>query len=178
MMRRIDVRDILRRTVADGYGDLVTRRTGQAVRLGIEQALADWDGEQVAVIDFGTVRCLDLSCADEIVGRLLREHGPVRYFVLLDLSEAQRESVEFVLERHGLAAVAGSRAGALEVLGPVPEPVRRVFAVLAEGGTARADQVAARLDLSLEAAYAALEELSQRRLVLVSAGAYHAPAVS
>ncbi|MBI3081776.1 MAG: hypothetical protein HYY94_02475, partial [Gemmatimonadetes bacterium] len=77
-MLRIDLKDILQRTVSDEYGDLVTRRTGQAVRQAIERDLArDGDG-RAAAIDFGTVRCLDLSCADEIVGRLLREQGAVR----------------------------------------------------------------------------------------------------
>ncbi|NIU79845.1 MAG: hypothetical protein GWN71_41805, partial [Gammaproteobacteria bacterium] len=69
-MQRIDLRHILRHTVSDLYGDLVTRPTGKAVRHGIEQALARADGRQVAVIDFSTVRCLDISCADEIVGKL------------------------------------------------------------------------------------------------------------
>lgn len=177
-MRRIDLREVLRQTVADGYGDLVTRRTGQAVRGAIERTLAEQDGESVSLIDFGTVRCLDLSCADEIVGRLLREHGQVRSFVLLNLDDAQREAVEFVLERHGLSAVARDRTGALGVLGTLTDAARDAFRVLAEAGSAAPDEVARRLDLSLEAARQALEELHQRRLVRAIAGAYSAPAVA
>ncbi len=176
-MRRIDLKAILQRTVPDGYGDLVTRRTGQAVRQAIEQALAqDGDG-QLAAIDFGTVRCLDLSCADEIVGRLLREQGADRPFVLLNVTEAQRDAIAFVLERHRLAVVVQDEAGALELVGEVPEAARRAFVVLVEGGAAHAEDVARRLDLSPDAALAALEELRERRLVLAHAGSYHPPAV-
>jgi hypothetical protein len=53
-MQRIDLKAILQRTVSGLYGDLVTRPTGQAVRGGVEEVLADLDGEQVAVIDFST----------------------------------------------------------------------------------------------------------------------------
>ena len=69
-MPLIDLQCILRETVSAMYGDLVTRSTGQAVRCGVEQVLAEYDGEQVAVIDFTGVRLLDLSCADEIVAKL------------------------------------------------------------------------------------------------------------
>ena len=175
-MRRIDLKDILQRTVSDGYGDLVTRRTGQAVRQAIERALAqDGDG-QAAAIDFGTVRCLDLSCADEIVGRLLREQGAIRSFVLLNVTAAHRDAIQFVLERHRLAVVVQDAGGSLDVLGALSEAARRVFGALAQAGTAGPEDVARRLDLSPDAARAALEDLLARRLVVANAGAY-APAV-
>ncbi len=176
-MQRIDLKDILRRTVSDEYGDLVTRSTGQAVRQAIEQTLAENGDGELAAIDFGTVRCLDLSCADEIVGRLLREQGGDRPFVLLNVTEAQRDAIAFVLERHRLAVVVQDADGALDVLGEVPEAARRVFAVLVEGDIADPEDVARRLDLSPGAVLAALEELRERRLVLASAGTYRALAV-
>ncbi len=174
-MRRIDLKDILQRTVSDEYGDLVTRRTGQAVRQAIERDLAqDGDG-QAAAIDFGTVRCLDLSCADEIVGRLLREQGAVRSFVLLNVTAAHREALEFVLERHRLAVVVQDAGGALDVVGALPEASRRVFGALAQAGTAAPEDVARRLDLSPDAARAALEDLLERRLVVANQGTYGPP---
>ncbi len=56
----IDLRVILGETVSVMYGDLVTRSTGHAVRCGVEQVLAGYEGEQVAVIDFTGVRVLDI----------------------------------------------------------------------------------------------------------------------
>ena len=173
-MRHIDLKDILQRTLSDEYGDLVTRRTGQAVRQAIERDLAqDGDG-QAAAIDFRTVRCLDLSCADEIVGRLLRDQGAVRSFVLLNVTAAHREALQFVLERHRLAVVVQDPGGELDVVGALPEAARRVFGALAQAGTA--EEVARRLDLPADVARAALEDLLERGLVVANAGIYGPPA--
>jgi len=176
-MRRIDLTEVLRRTVADGYGDLVTRRTGQAVRQAIERTLAEDGDDQPAAIDFAAVRCLDLSCADEIVGRLLREQGRHRRFVLLNVAPGHREALEFVLERHQLAVLVQDPTGALDVVGSLPAPARRAFEVLAQAGAAAPEDIARRLGLPDEAARAALDELSRRQLVVARAGTYCAPAL-
>ncbi len=132
-MQRIDVKAILERTVSMTYGDLVTRPTGKAVRGGIEAALQEADAEQVAVIDFGTVRLLDYSCADEIVGKLLLQHGRARYFLLQGVTASHCEAIEPVLERHGIAAVARDRDGRVRVLGHVPPGARETLAFLTVG---------------------------------------------
>src|SRR5437762_14391103 len=122
-MRLIDLRTILRRTVSDLYGDLVTRRTGAAVRSGIEQELATWEWVEPAVIDFGAVRCLDFSCADEIVAKLVLQYGG-RRFILRGLTASQREALEPVLERHDLAVLVIDGDGRAEFLGPVASATR------------------------------------------------------
>lgn len=141
-MQRIDLKTILEDTASSGHGDLVTRPTGRAVRSGIEQALAEAGGERVAVIDFGTVRCLDFSCADEIVGTLLREHGQAHYFLLHGVSAAHCEAIEHVLERHGLAVVARDRDGRVRVLGQVPDRARREFSQLTGSGLTLPEDIA------------------------------------
>jgi hypothetical protein len=171
-MMRIDVRAVLQRTAHGSYGDLVTRPTGQAVRSGIEQILTGIDGEQVAVIDFGAVGCLDISCADEIVGKLLIEHGRARYLLLHGVSDAHCDAIQQVLERHGLAVVARDRGGRLQLLGPLEDLARRAFSALSEGGTASADELAARLAVAPDTARAALDTLREHRVVRESAGAY------
>jgi hypothetical protein len=173
-MVRIDLRDILQRTVSAMYGDLVTRPTGRAVRSGIERELAVEGAEVVAVIEFGAVGCLDFSCADEIVGRLLLDHGGVRTFVLHGVSADQREAIEPVLERHGLTVVSHDRDGRVELLGPLSETARRAFRIVTDAGAAAADDVARLLAVSTDSARAALNELLERRLVLASGGAYQA----
>jgi hypothetical protein len=177
-MQRIDLRLILQRTVSTLYGDLVTRPTGRAVRGGIEEALSRLDGEQVAVIDFTTVRLLDISCADEVVGKLLLQYGSARYFLLHGVSEAHREAIEPVLERHRLAVVAQDRDGAVQLLGPVEATVRRAFDLVRNGGVSGADEVAARLSVPVETARRVLNELLARRLVLQSHNGYVAPSPS
>lgn len=169
-MTRIDLKDILQQTVSGVYGDLVTRRTGQAVRGGIERVLERVDREQVSAIDFGTVRCLDLSCADEIVGKLLLQYGRVRYFILVGLDEGHRDAIEAVLERHDLAVVARDRAGVLRLLGAIPEQVRRAFHALVTSGTPGAETIATALAVPPDAARALLDDLLAHRVVLEDGG--------
>jgi hypothetical protein len=165
------LKSVLRRTVANKYDDLVTRHTGRAVRSGIEQMLAHVDGSQAAVIDFGAVGCLDISCADEIVGKLLRNDGEARYFVLRGVTEAHCEAISLVLERHGMAVVAKDREGRLQLLGPLEETLRKAFAIV-QAGPAGAAEVAERLDLSADVTRRALDELLQHRLVQQVADQY------
>ena len=68
----IDVGRLVRRNVASLYSSLVTRPTGQAVRLAIENVLAEETGPiSLSVIDLSQVTVIDFSCADEVVAKLL-----------------------------------------------------------------------------------------------------------
>ena len=165
----IDLRVILGETVSVMYGDLVTRSTGQAVRCGVEQVLAEYEGEQMAVIDFTSVRVLDLSCADEIVAKLLLLHGRSRPFLLRGISEDHRDALEPVLERHGLAAVAQDRAGHVRLLGKIGHRVRVVLTMLAERGSAEVKDVADHLAVSTATALEVCDELLERRLAMADA---------
>jgi len=131
------------------------------------------DGNTV-VIDFSQVRCLDISCADEVVGKLLLQYGQGRHFVLSGVTEAHCESISQVLERHGMTVVAQSRDGSLQVLGPLDEPVRRAFVALQQSDASAASDVADRLALTTEAAQPLLDELLTRRLVVREADQFKA----
>jgi hypothetical protein len=114
VIHSIDVSAVLRQAVRASYADLVTRATGRAVREHIEQAYAaPTDG--VARMDFTGVRCIDYSCADEIVAKLLRER--IRVLVLRGCSDAHLEALTPVLEGHGLAALLERADGTLDGLG-------------------------------------------------------------
>jgi hypothetical protein len=119
MIRHIELHAILRQSVAGYYEDLVTRSTGRAVRERIEQQFLGAAGaadQPIAIIDFTGVGCLDLSCADEIVAKLLRDR--VRVLVLRGMTDSHREVIEPVLETGGLLAFVADAAGALVPLGP------------------------------------------------------------
>ena len=104
MIQHIDVHAVLRRSVSGSYTDLVTRPTGRAVREGIEQAIVA--EASIARIDFTGVGCIDYSCADEIVAKLLRER--LRVLLLSGLTDERpdgtleplgpRESADALLE--------------------------------------------------------------------------------
>lgn len=117
MIQPIELHAILQESVSGVYADLVTRPTGRAVRERIERVLHEPPPAPVAVIDFTGVGCLDFSCADEIVAKLLRDH--VRVLVLRGMTEAHREAIEPVLETAGLVAFAVDEGDGLHPVGPV-----------------------------------------------------------
>ncbi len=173
-MPRFDLGIILQDAVSYGYGDLVTRPTGRAVRSSVEEMLPEHEDGHTVVIDFSAVRCLDISCADEVVGKLLLQYGQGKYFVLSGVSEAHCESIDLVLERHGMTVVAQSRDGSLQVLGPLDEPVRRAFVAIQQSDASAVSEVADRLALTTEAAQPLLDELLTRRLVTREADQFKA----
>jgi len=118
VIQHIELHAILQESVAGFYADLVTRPTGRAVRERIEQFLApEPEPAPIAVIDFTGVGCLDYSCADEIVAKLLRDR--VRVLVLRGMTEAHRDAIEPVLDKAGLVAFAAAADGTLAPVGPV-----------------------------------------------------------
>lgn len=135
----INVHAVLQQAVAGFYTDLVTRPTGRAVRENIERALPLGS---IAVMDFTGVGCLDYSCADEIVAKLVRDK--VKVLLLRGLTDAHREAIEPVLAGAGLAVLCEGADGALEGLGasePAPalldELVERQLAARNPGGIIR-----------------------------------------
>jgi hypothetical protein len=139
MIPHINVHAILQQSVAGLYTDLVTRPTGRAVRENIER---DLPAGTVAVMDFTGVGCLDYSCADEIVAKLVRDK--VKVLLLRGLTEAHRDAIEPVLAGAGLAVLCERADGVLEGLGasePAPalldELVERRLAARNPGGTIR-----------------------------------------
>ena len=149
MIQYIDMHAVLQQSVSGLYTDLVTRPTGRVVRERIEQAIAGLGGAggpdgagdmTIARIDFAGVGCIDYSCADEIVAKLLRDRPAV--LVLSGISEGHREAIEPVLTGHGLAALIERADGTLDVLGAkgaaaalLDELVARRCAARRPGGT-------------------------------------------
>lgn len=129
----VDVRDLMSRTVANLYSHLVTRPTGRAVRLAIEQQLEEMNRPVLSLVDFSSVAILDYSCADEVVAKLLLAlrdgMGGGRAWVLFrGLQEFHRDPVEAVLERHTLGAVLQEGDGGEgELVGTTPEETRALW---------------------------------------------------
>src|SRR5438094_9442562 len=96
---------VLQQSISGAYADLVTRPTGRVVRERIERAIAGGSVGEITVarIDFTGVGCIDYSCADEIVAKLLRDRFAV--LVLSGITDGHREAIERVLAGHGLAAL-------------------------------------------------------------------------
>jgi hypothetical protein len=174
MIHTIRIGTLLRETVATPYRNLVTRPTGAAVRGRIEQALA-CSNCLTAYLDFSDVELLDLSCADEVVAKLLMtEVAPVRFVVLGGLREDQHEAIEHVLTHHRLAVAAVQhRAGGPRLLGWVTSDARAAFGCIDERGPMSPDGVASAFGWPEVRAAQALDALAIHRLVRREGSLYH-----
>lgn len=167
------------RSVASLYSHLVTRPTGQALRLGIESQIGELGTFCVSVLDFTQVVVLDYSCADEVVAKLIqryqRDDRPAdAYFIARGLAEEHRDPIEEVLSRHRLALVAESE-GAYVLIGYASDLERSVWNALQMMSSGEAADVARSLGVAVEQCEAALQALLHRRAVLcpASSGRYY-----
>lgn len=168
-MTHIDVRSALQASVRGNYSDLVTRQTGAVVRTVIEHQIAGLADGTVVFLDFSRIGVLDRSCADEFVAKLMmpltREHPDHDgYVVFHGISEDHLETIEQVLETHGLALVV-QFAGATRLVGAVTPDERRCWDLVMSHGAAIAETVAVHTGVPDEACRALLESLARRRLL-------------
>ena len=135
MIQHIDVHSVLQESSAGVYTDLVTRPTGRVVREGIQRAFIAGGGAPVlARMDFSGVGCMDYSCADEIVARLVREWPAV--LLLRNLTDGHREAIQPVLAAHGLAVLVELPDGSVDALG-TPAAAFELYEQLVTQGLAR-----------------------------------------
>ena len=169
-MTHIDVQSALAESMSMPYHDLVTRRTGAAVRVFVEHQLSGLADGSVAFLDFSRIGVLDRSCADEFVAKLmipLTSDHPTRdgYVVLHGVSDGHMDSIEQVLLAHGLALVVQFPDGGAHLVGAVTEVERRLWQMVMGSGRAGLDGLAAAAGLALEETQALLDSLARRRLV-------------
>lgn len=154
------------------YSCLVTRPTGRAVRLGIQERLAGHRGAVVTVLDFRNVSVIDFSCADEVAAKLAgvardgKADGTELFPLFTGLEQHHVDPVESTLRRRGLAAAAEMADGSPLVLGELEERARRAWHDVVRRGEGRAGVLAEELELSPEGAETVLETLHRRRLLL------------
>lgn len=177
MIETIHIGRLLRETAASPYRNLVTRPTGVAVRNRIQEAMAGSDC-LTALLDFSGIELLDLSCADEVVAKLLLdpdERGR-RFVVLQGLREDQREAIEHVLTHHGLAVATlapGDTRASPRLLGRVTADIRAAFDSVCALGALTVGELAQALDWPVARGADALEALALRRLVRADHDRYH-----
>lgn len=167
---RFDLSDLVRQSVATLYSHLVTRPTGQALRLGIESQITELGTLCLTVLDFSEVVVLDYSCAEETIAKLIqrfqREDRPAEaYFIVRGIDDRHWETIEAVLGRQGLAIAAEPAEGEPTLIGAVSETERVAWGALEQLGRAAVADVADRAQASEEQMEAALESLARRRVV-------------
>lgn len=169
-MTHIDVRSALQSSVPGDYSDLVTRRTGAAVRTVIEHQLEGLAAGTVAFLDFTHIGILDRSCADEFVAKLmlpLTSDHPARdgYVVFHGITEDHLEAIESVLEAHGLALVVQFPEQDARLVGAVSADERRCWDLVMRHGSSGAEAIAEEVGLPCERCRQMLEGLAKRRLL-------------
>jgi hypothetical protein len=177
----IDVGGVLRGSVESLYFHLVTRPTGRAVRLAIEEQVAESKRTALSLIDLSDVTVMDFSCADEIVAKLLmrflEEDRPVdALFVFRGVRQSLHEPIQTVLERQELLAVVqdGDGDGGCALMGTRTEEEEYVWTVLEGRGQIGGGDV---LEVFPRPHHREiLDELVLRRVVFASPGerVYHA----
>jgi len=175
----IDVGLVLRRSVESLYSHLVTRPTGRAVRLAIEEQVTGSARTALSLIDLSDVTVMDFSCADEIVAKLLmrfldEDRPGDALFVFRGVRQSLQEPIQTVLERQELLAVAQDSDGFCELMGTRTEEEEYVWTVLEGRGRIVAAEVSEVFPGSNHRD--ALEELVLRRVAFVPRGdrIYHA----
>jgi CRP-like cAMP-binding protein len=167
---RFDMSAMVRRSVATLYSHLVTRPTGEALRLGIETQITELGALCVTVLDFSEVAVLDYSCADEVVAKLIqryqREDRPAEaYFLARGIEDRHRQTIEAVLGRQGLAITAELADGRSALLGQANTEEQAAWEALEAVGRATPADLAGRLGSSEPETVRALESLARRRVV-------------
>jgi hypothetical protein len=165
VIHTIRIGHLLREAVAAPYRNLVTRPTGAAVRTHIEETLAH-SNCMTALLDFSGIELVDLSCADEVVAKLLLAVRRAYFVVLQGLREDHHEAIEHVLVHHRLAVTAvppDSREPRL--LGWVPADARTAFSCLCECGPVTVPYICQALKWPEPRGREALHNLVSHRLI-------------
>jgi hypothetical protein len=166
----IDVGAVLRGNVCELYSNLLTRPTGAAVRHAIERQVVEVGSPVVTTIDFSQVHLLDVSCADEIIAKLLLRYdeatNPLNgYLLLRGIREDHLDAIDAVLEKRSLALVAW-HDGLAELHGIVDTAERSHWETVRDVGPASGDQIALALRADTPATLMQLARLVRRRLLM------------
>lgn len=173
MIQTIRIGHLLREAVAAPYRNLVTRPTGAAVRTRIEETLAG-STCLTAMLDFSEIELVDLSCADEVVAKLLLAGPNAYFFVLQGLREDQHEAIDHVLTHHRLAVAAVPPGnGGPRLLGWVPSDAREAFAYICDRGPLSPADLARAMGWLESRSREALRNLAAHRLVRPVGELYH-----
>jgi hypothetical protein len=173
VIQTIRIGHLLREAVAAPYRNLVTRPTGAAVRTRIEETLAR-SNCLTALLDFSEIELVDLSCADEVVAKLLLAGRSAYFFVLQGLREDHHEAIDHVLTHHGLA-VAAVPPGSSEVrlLGWVPKDAREAFTCIRDRGPLTVSDLSRTLGWLETRSREALSQLALNRLIRATDDLYY-----
>jgi len=169
LMVRYDLYKLVKEELGIGSKDLVTRPSGQAIRVRIERDIEKEADGAVVALDFTTIGVIDYSCADEIVTKLVsrllsNEYGD-KYLLLIGLNENQKENIEVALERKDLTIMAEMRDNSRVVLGKLNNYLKDTLDFIVKKKTATSKDLSDARKLEANTSGTRLLNLHKKRLV-------------
>ncbi|RJQ48592.1 MAG: DUF4325 domain-containing protein [Nitrospiraceae bacterium] len=160
---------LLKEELKNGSSDLVTRKSGQAIRERIERDIENEESGEVIALDFSKIGVIDYSCADEIVAKLIsrllsNEYGD-KYILLTGLSDNQKENIEVALERKDLAVIAEMRDGERVLLGNLHNYLKDTLDAIQKKGKITAKELSEARKIEANTSGTRLLNLHKKRLV-------------
>lgn len=131
-----------------GRTDLLNgRREGRALADRLLAQLAALEPDSLLPVDFGQVRFMDFSCADELLTRVLRrirsgELG-TRFILLQDLSPSVEENIAAVFAIRDLVCPKRTKGGKIALLGKIGSELAETYQLAVRKGRITAREVLA-----------------------------------
>ncbi len=161
--------NILKKELKNGSNDLVTRPSGQIIRIHLEKAIEkEKDGEVIA-LDFSNIGIIDYSCADEVIAKLISrllsgEYGD-KYIILIGLNDTHKENIEVALERKDLSMIGQMNNGKKILLGNLNNYLRETLEFIFKKGKITASDLSKSLKIPANTSGTRLLNLHKKRLV-------------
>ena len=150
-------------------GILSGRPKGGALLEALMAHLQQCEDRTVVPLDFKQVQFVDVSCADEMLNKLLLRlrSGELknRFVFIVSANASVRETVEAVLQLRDLAVLAEDGEGGVELLGALKTPMREALDVLLERKCATSAEVSEQIDKNVNIVCNRLNALQRLGLV-------------
>ena len=151
------------------HGILSGRPKGAALLDALMAHLLDCGDESAIALDFSRVQFVDVSCADEMLNKLLLRlrSGELksRFVFIVAANDSVCETLEAVLQLRDLAVLMESADGTIRLLGALKRPMREALDVLLERKWATSAEVSAELDKNVNIVCNRLNALQRLGLV-------------
>jgi hypothetical protein len=152
-------------------GYLLTRTKGEQVYALVKEHLLSLPEGRTLHLDFAEVYAMDVSFVDEAIIRIAKEivdnHFGQRRLVLHHLSADATDNLNaaIALQNLALALFSIRSDGSWQLIGHLEKSLQQVLTMIMSRGEITAPQLAAELDLALNAANNRLKRLYDQRLI-------------
>tara|TARA_Y100001934_G_C12110035_1_gene658055 strand:+ start:66 stop:659 length:594 start_codon:yes stop_codon:yes gene_type:complete len=150
-------------------GILSGRAKGAALLEALMAHLQQCEDRTVVPLDFEQIQFVDVSCADEMVNKLLLRlrSGELkdRFVFIVSANTSVRETLEAVLQLRDLAVLAEDEGGQVHLLGALKRPMKEALGVLLDRKSATSAEVSEQINKNVNIVCNRLNALQRLGLV-------------